>query len=401
MTSLGVSHEFFACQTFCLFYVWYNFSICSTWVFHMSGVFFWCVQRDSFIRVTWLIHMYGINLSYLCFACHTFWLPHVWYDFSICVTWVFHMSDMFFWYVQRDSFILVTWLMHICGMNLSYLFFASAAWYFIASYLWRNSMCDMTSAYECRDAFICGVKLLDMLPLASSRSRAICWLQHTATHILTATHWLQHTARYALDATHCNAHFDCNTLQCNSIGGLWLRQEAAQYIDCNTLQHTHWLQHNATHTLTATHCNTHIDCNTLTATLQHCNAHWLQHTATRTWTAIHCNTTALSDVGFVKGLGSHATYCLQHTATHTMTATYTLTATHCNTHMDCNTRQHNSTVRFRLRQKAAQPQGRQHTHAKRQRQKPVDSVKKGGKKTRLPQVDCLPQVKDIVFVGYM
>jgi len=48
---------------------------------------------------------------------------HVWNDSFICVTWLIHICDMthsYVWlthsYVWRDSFIRVTWLIHICDV---------------------------------------------------------------------------------------------------------------------------------------------------------------------------------------------------------------------------------------------------------------------------------------------
>ena len=64
--------------------------------------------HDSFICVTWLIHMCDITHSY------------VWHDSFICVTWLIHMCDITHAYVWHDSFICVTWLIHMCDMTHSY-----------------------------------------------------------------------------------------------------------------------------------------------------------------------------------------------------------------------------------------------------------------------------------------
>ena len=66
------------------------------------------VWHDSFICVTWLIHMCDMTHSY------------VWHDSFICVTWLIHMYDMTHSYAWRDSFICVTWLIQMCDMTLSY-----------------------------------------------------------------------------------------------------------------------------------------------------------------------------------------------------------------------------------------------------------------------------------------
>jgi len=49
------------------------------------------VWHDSFIFVTWLIHMCGMTHSY------------VWHDSFICVTWLIHTGDMTHSYVWHDS----------------------------------------------------------------------------------------------------------------------------------------------------------------------------------------------------------------------------------------------------------------------------------------------------------
>jgi len=65
------------------------------------------VWHDSFIRVTWLIHMCDVTHSY------------VWHDSFIRVTWPIHMCDMTHSYVWHDSCIRVTWLIHTSDMTLS------------------------------------------------------------------------------------------------------------------------------------------------------------------------------------------------------------------------------------------------------------------------------------------
>jgi len=61
------------------------------------------VWHDSFIYVTWLIHMCDMTRSY------------VWHDSFIYVTWLIHMCDMTHSYLWHDSSIYVTWLIHICA----------------------------------------------------------------------------------------------------------------------------------------------------------------------------------------------------------------------------------------------------------------------------------------------
>ena len=87
------------------------------------------VWHDSFMCVTWFIHMCDITHSYM------------WYDSSkvpnrlevpdlgpivviivslICVTWLIFMCDMTHSYVWHNSFICVTWLILMCDMTHSY-----------------------------------------------------------------------------------------------------------------------------------------------------------------------------------------------------------------------------------------------------------------------------------------
>ena len=57
------------------------------------------VWNDSFICVSWLIHMCDMTHSYVwhdSFICVS-WLIHVWHDSFICVTWLIHMCDMTHW----------------------------------------------------------------------------------------------------------------------------------------------------------------------------------------------------------------------------------------------------------------------------------------------------------------
>ena len=82
--------------------------ICVTWLIHMCHVTYSYVWHDSFICVTWLIHMCDMTHSY------------VWHDSSTCVTWLIHMCDMTHPHVWHDSFICVTWLIHMCDMPHSY-----------------------------------------------------------------------------------------------------------------------------------------------------------------------------------------------------------------------------------------------------------------------------------------
>ena len=82
------------------------------------------VQYDSFICVTWLIHMCDMTHSYVCaMPCSS-----TRHDSFMCVTWLIHMCDMTHSYmcattyspVRHGSIICVTWLIHVCDMTHSY-----------------------------------------------------------------------------------------------------------------------------------------------------------------------------------------------------------------------------------------------------------------------------------------
>jgi len=62
------------------------------------------VWHDSFVCVTWLIHMCDMTHSY------------VWHDSFMCVTWLIHMCAMTHSCVWHDSFICVTRLIHLCAI---------------------------------------------------------------------------------------------------------------------------------------------------------------------------------------------------------------------------------------------------------------------------------------------
>jgi len=104
--------------------------------------------HDSFICVTWRIHMCDMTHSY------------VWHDAFICVTWRIHTCDMTHSYVWHDAFICVTWRIHMCDMT------HSCVW-------WKNVqgdilVCDMTYSYVWHDSFICVTWLIHMCDMTHS-----------------------------------------------------------------------------------------------------------------------------------------------------------------------------------------------------------------------------------------
>jgi len=82
---------------------------------HMNHSYVW---RDLFIHATWLIHMCDMTHS------HLTWSNQVINTFTLIPHYCrgsIHMWDMTHSYVWHDSFIYVTWLIHMCDMTHSHL----------------------------------------------------------------------------------------------------------------------------------------------------------------------------------------------------------------------------------------------------------------------------------------
>ena len=109
-------------------YVWHDSFIRVTWLIHMCDIA--DSLHDSFICVTWLIHMCDMTHSY------------VWHDSFICVTWLIRMCDMTHSCVWHDSFICLTCIMHMCDLTSSYLWHAS-----FIRVTWILHTCDMTHSH--------------------------------------------------------------------------------------------------------------------------------------------------------------------------------------------------------------------------------------------------------------
>jgi len=100
------------------------------------------VWHDSFICVTWLIHMCDMTHSY------------VWHDSFICVVSLTYMCDMTHSYVWRDPFICVTWPIHMCGITHLYVWHDS---FICVTRLFHR--CDMTHSYVWHDLFVCVISM--------------------------------------------------------------------------------------------------------------------------------------------------------------------------------------------------------------------------------------------------
>ena len=75
-------------------YVWHDSFICVTWLIHLyqcrcgGCVHVW---HDSFTYMTWLFPYINVDVGVVC-MCQAKRL-HVWHDSCICVTWLIHMCD--------------------------------------------------------------------------------------------------------------------------------------------------------------------------------------------------------------------------------------------------------------------------------------------------------------------
>ena len=122
--------------------VWRDSFICVTWLIHMCDVTHSYVWRDSFLGVTWLIHMCDMTHSY------------VWHDSFLCVTWLIHMCDVTHQYVRRDSFICATWLIWNLSGAGDRNFFPDAEKKNDMCDMTHSCMCDMTHSYVWCDSFV-------------------------------------------------------------------------------------------------------------------------------------------------------------------------------------------------------------------------------------------------------
>ena len=141
--------------------VWHHPFIRVTWLIHMCDMTLSYVRHDSLIYVTWLRRMYDMSHLYLW---HDSFISVPWH--FTCVTWLLYMCDMTHSYVWHDRclhkyamtldmcdmtpFIRVTWLLHTWDMSPSYVCHISCT-----CVTWRLNTCDVTYEYIWYYAFIC------------------------------------------------------------------------------------------------------------------------------------------------------------------------------------------------------------------------------------------------------
>jgi len=118
------------------------------------------VSHDSFVCVTWLMHMCDIRLVgirnmclgvtwlvQMCASCVWHDSCYMWHDSHICVIWLIHLCDMV---AISDICVCVTWLSHMCDMTHSWVCHDSRI-----CVTWLNQMCDVTHLRIWHDAFTC------------------------------------------------------------------------------------------------------------------------------------------------------------------------------------------------------------------------------------------------------
>ena len=89
-------------------HLWYESSICVSWLVHtcdMTRRRWGCFCSLPPVYATWLTFMSAISHSYVC------------HDSFICMPWHIHMCDMTHFHERYDSFICWTWLVHLCDMT--------------------------------------------------------------------------------------------------------------------------------------------------------------------------------------------------------------------------------------------------------------------------------------------
>jgi len=148
----------------CHTYVWHDSFIYVTWLIHVCDMTHSHVWHDSFICVTWRIHVGGVTHSY------------VWHDSFICVTWRILMSDMTHSYVWPDSF-------HVCDMTHSYIWMSLHRRICCVTHLCHcmHAICQQSNVWH--DSFICVTWLIHMCDMTHSYvwpdSFHICDMTHS------------------------------------------------------------------------------------------------------------------------------------------------------------------------------------------------------------------------------
>ena len=159
----------------------------------------------------------------------------VWHDSFICVTWLIHMCDMTHSYVWHDSFICVTWLIHMCDMTHSYVWHDSFTCYVPA---WQNSLTS-TSKDLCVLSYIriCDLLHVWIYKAHTNSYNVVSFMDVCDAYIqifvyVTCYECMQDTAGHCNTLQHTATH--CNTLQLRASCMLWMHKA---HIDLVTYIH--------------------------------------------------------------------------------------------------------------------------------------------------------------------
>jgi len=119
-------------------YVWRDSFVCVTWLIHMCDVTHLYEWHGSFTRVIWLIRVYDKadwNLQKLLICMRVTTDSYVWHDSVTCVhclvliyaTWLIYLCDVTHSYRSRNSSMCVTWIgifiyvLHVCMSCVTYM----------------------------------------------------------------------------------------------------------------------------------------------------------------------------------------------------------------------------------------------------------------------------------------
>ena len=83
--------------------------------------------NDSYINVTWLIHICDMTHGYM---------EHKWYTH---MAWLIHICDMTHKCMRHDSYMYVTWLIHICDMIHTCIWHDSNMYVTWLVHMWHDS----------------------------------------------------------------------------------------------------------------------------------------------------------------------------------------------------------------------------------------------------------------------
>ena len=124
----------------------------------------WFIHVCDLFICMWFIYMYATRLTVMSYTRDMTNLyadtthSYAWHDSFMCVTWLIHMCDVIPSYVWHDLFICVTWLIHMCDMTHSYVWqdlFTCVKW---LMHVWHDSfISDVTHLYVWHGPFTCDI----------------------------------------------------------------------------------------------------------------------------------------------------------------------------------------------------------------------------------------------------